>query len=87
MGTRSERGWLRGQERALAGRSETWTKGGTSGFRPPPTRELATRRLQVPACAAFPGGLAIRLRLAKFPPWVGALHPGMCGRPRVTGGD
>lgn len=28
--------------------------GGASGFGPPPTRELATRRLQVPACTATP---------------------------------
>lgn len=29
MGTGLERGWLRGKEKALVGRSETWTKGGT----------------------------------------------------------
>lgn len=29
MGTGLERGWLRGKEKALVGRNETWTKGGT----------------------------------------------------------
>lgn len=29
--------------------------GGTSDFDPPPTRELVTRRLQVPACTASSG--------------------------------
>lgn len=59
MGTETERGWLRSQKRPLAGRRETWTRGGT-GAGP-----LASARLR-------PVNLRpedYRSRNALLPPW------------------